>query len=208
VWTPARVAISRDGRHGFTAGFMTITRADGTTNPAKYMTYWEKQPAGWRALAYKRAPAKSAMTEVTATYLLPDRIQVSMMEPERYERDRQSLFDAEKAFAAEAQQIGLGAAFKKYGSPDAVNFGGPDIPGFVVGNEQIAANVGRNQPAGGSSVNWGPEKAIVAVSGDFGVTIGYIVPNAPGADGKKLPGQPFFTIWKRDANGVWRYIAE
>src|SRR6185436_16692087 len=25
VWTPARVALSTDGTHGFTAGFMTIT---------------------------------------------------------------------------------------------------------------------------------------------------------------------------------------
>ena len=65
-------------------------------------------------------------------------------------------------------------------------------------------------------MNWGPEKTIIAASGDFGVTIGYIVRNKPGADpstgsgqdGKIPPGQPFFTIWRKDAGGVWRYIAE
>ncbi|HEX8031936.1 MAG TPA: hypothetical protein VF491_25910, partial [Vicinamibacterales bacterium] len=30
-WTPARVGLSGDGRHGFTAGFMTVHRPDGTT---------------------------------------------------------------------------------------------------------------------------------------------------------------------------------
>jgi hypothetical protein len=66
-------------------------------------------------------------------------------------------------------------------------------------------------------VNWGPEKTIVAPSGDFGVTIGYIVRNAATADssagsrqdGKIPPGQPFFTIWRRGSpDAPWRYIAE
>ena len=36
-WTPARVGLSADGRHGFTAGYMTIHRADGTAAPGKYL---------------------------------------------------------------------------------------------------------------------------------------------------------------------------
>jgi ketosteroid isomerase-like protein len=208
VWTPARVAISSDGLHGFTAGFMTIKRADGSINPAKYLAYWEKQQAGWRVRAYKRAAAKQAAPDTKVSYLLPERIMVSMLTPEKFDRDRQSLSDAEKSFAADAQKMGLGAAFKKYGSSDAINLGGGGVPAFAWGNEAIASLVSQGEPASGSSVNWGPEKAIVAVSGDFGVTIGYITPNKPGADGKTPPGQPFFTIWRRDSDGVWRYIAE
>ena len=208
VWTPARVAISSDGLHGFTAGFMTIKRADGSINPAKYLAYWEKQQAGWRVRAYKRAAAKQAAPDTKVSYLLPERIMVSMLTPEKFDRDRQSLSDAEKSFAADAQKMGLGAAFKKYGSPDAINLGGGGVPAFAWGNEAIASLVSQGEPASGSSVSWGPEKAIVAVSGDFGVTIGYITPNKPGADGKTPPGQPFFTIWRRDSDGVWRYIAE
>ena len=216
TWTPARVGISRDGLHGFTAGFMTVRRADGTINPAKYLAYWEKQKDGWRVRAYKRAGAKEAAPDTKVTYLLPDRIMVSMLSPEKFNRDLKSLSDAEKSFAADAQKIGLGPAFKKYGSPDAINLGGGGIPAFAWGNDAIAALVSQGEPATGSSVNWGPEKAIVAVSGDFGVTIGYITPNksaavpstssGPGAE--TPPGQPFFTIWRRDSDGAWRYIAE
>ena len=216
TWTPARVGISSDGLHGFTAGFMTIKRADGSINPAKYLAYWEKQTDGWRVRAYKRAAAKAAAPETKVTYLLPQRITVPVMTPDTFDRDLKSLSDAEKSFAADAQKTGLGAAFRKYGSPDAINLGGPGVPGFTWGNDAIASLVGQGEPASGSSVNWGPEKAIVAASGDFGVTIGYIAPNQPGADpstssgqsGKVPPRQPFFTIWRKNAGGAWRYIAE
>jgi len=60
------------------------------------------------------------------------------------------------------------------------------------------------------NLGWGADvRTIVAASGDFGVTIGHIVPNAPGADGKPQPGRPFFTIWNRaNPAATWRYIAE
>ena len=105
--------------------------------------------------------------------------------------------------------MGIGDAFKKYGSPEAINLGGPDAPLFVFGNEAIGSQVGSGAPPNTSPVSWGPDKTIIAGSGDFGVTIGYINRNQPGPDGKMPPGQPFFTIWRRDnASAPWRYIAE
>jgi ketosteroid isomerase-like protein len=124
------------------------------------------------------------------------------------ERDRDSLANAEKSFSADAQTMGLGKAFIKYGSPDAINLGAADQLVFLKGNEQIGNAIGEGKEPNSSPVKWGPEKTIIAASGDFGVTIGSIVRNQQGADGKPLPGQPFFTIWQRDASGVWKYIAE
>ena len=208
VWTPARVALSTDGTHGFTAGFMTITRADGTVNPAKYLGYWERQGSGWRLLAYKRTPAKSAAPAVPVSYLLPKQIIAAKLDAASIAKNRESLSEAERSFSRDAQTMGIGEAFKKYGSPDAINLGGPETLTFVMGNSAIGDNVGSGAPPNTSPVNWGPEKTIIAASGEFGVTIGYILRNAPGADGKIPPGQPFFTIWRKDAAGVWRYIAE
>jgi ketosteroid isomerase-like protein len=207
-WTPARVGISGDGRHGFTAGFMTVTRADGSVQAAKYMAYWEKQAHGWRVLAYKRAVAKAAAPAIPMGYVLPKQIVASMTDAAAVTHARESLANAERSFSRDAQTMGIGPAFKQYGSPDAANFGGPDTPTFVFGNEAISAQVGQGGPPNASPVNWGPEKTIVAASGDFGVTIGYIVRNQPGPDGKVPPGQPFFTIWRKDAAGAWKYIAE
>jgi hypothetical protein len=208
-WTPARVAISSDGKHGFTAGFMIVRRADGSVQSAKYMTYWEKQAVGWRALAYKRAPAKTTPTVASVGYVLPKQILASSADAATIERYRESLAETERSFSRDAQKMGIGPAFRMYGSPDAANFGGPETEGFVLGNEAIAAQVGQGAPPNSSPVNWGPEKTFVAASGDFGVTIGYIVRNAAGADGKIPPGQPFFTIWRRASlKDPWRYIAE
>ena len=215
-WSPARVGLSGDGRHGYTAGFMTVRRADGTVQAAKYMAYWEKQGAGWRVLAYKRAPANAAAPSIETGYVLPKQLVPSIRDAQAIEKARESLAEAERSFSRDAQTMGIGTAFTKYGSPDAANFGGPDTPTFIFGNDAIGANVGRGSPPNSSAVSWGPEKTIVAASGDFGVTIGYITRNQPNPDaatgsgpsGKIPPGQPFFTIWRKEAGGAWRYIAE
>ena len=207
-WTPARVGLSADGRHGFTAGFMTTHRADGSVVPGKYLAYWARQQDGWRLLAYKRTPAKAAPPSIELSYLLPKQIVTAKADKAAIERNRESLAEAERSFSRDAQTMGIGPAFKQYGSPDAINLGGPDSVTFVVGNDAIGNHVGSGGPPNASPVNWGPEKTIIADSGDFGVTVGYIVRNAPGPDGKAAPPQPFFTIWRKDASGVWKYIAE
>jgi hypothetical protein len=206
-WAPARVSVSGDGRHGFTAGVMTLHRPDNTAVPMKYLAYWEKQDDGWRVLAYKRGVAKTPAPSTALTYVLPTRIVSAPVAD--IDKHRESLSEVERSFSREAQKIGLGAAFEKYGDPEAINMGGPDVPTFVIGNAQVGHAVGSGAPTDSSPVNWSPERTIIASSGDFGVTIGYIVQNKPGADGKIPPGQPFFTIWKRDSpSGKWLYIAE
>jgi hypothetical protein len=56
-------------------------------------------------------------------------------------------------------------------------------------------------------VSWSADRAIVASSGDLGVTFGFIRPNAGRPEG--AGATPFFTIWRRaDVNDRWRYIAE
>jgi ketosteroid isomerase-like protein len=208
-WTPARVSVSGDGQHGFTAGFMTVRRSDGTAQPLKYLAYWEKKKEGWRVIVYKRAMAKEPAPATEVSYVLPKRIAPSSADAATIERYRDSLANAERSFARDAQTMGIGPAFKQYGDPEAINLGGPDVAAFLLGSDRIGEGVGAGSPAGSSPVNWGPEQTIVAASGDFGVTIGYIVPNKPGPDGKTPPGQPFFTIWKRNStSSPWKYIAE
>ena len=207
VWTPRRVGLSADGRDGFTAGVMTISRADGTTAPAKYLAYWRKEPAGWRVLVYKRVPAKAAPPDEAVTYLLPPRLVAPAGDAAALDRDRDSLAEAERSFSRDAQTMGIGPAFKHYGSPDAINLFGPDGLTFLMGNDAIGENVGSGQPPNFSPVTWGPDKTIIAASGDFGVTVGYIVPKTP-KEGAP-PRQAFFTIWRRaSASAPWRYIAE
>jgi hypothetical protein len=208
-WAPIRGGVSADGQHGFTFGYMTLTRPDRTTMPLKYVAYWVKRPEGWRVAVYKRVRAEQPPdSRVLMPPALPARIVPPVTDAATVARYRASLEAAERAFSDEAQKIGLGPAFAKHGSADAVNVGPPTSRTFVVSAAAIGKSVGAGSEGKPSPVSWAPDVgAIVASTGDLGVTFGYIRPDTPAA------GQPstipFITIWRRaDTNAPWRYVAE
>jgi len=209
-WTPIRGGISADGLHGFTFGYMKLHKADQTIAPAKYLSYWIKTREGWRVAVYKRSRRPDSMVSTTLLpAALPPRMVKLSTDSEVLEGFRRSIDRAERDFSDEAQKIGLGAAFAKYGSADAVNMGRPDAAGFVIGSEAIGRAVSAGDPPGGSPVSWAPDRVIVASSGDLGVTIGLIRPNARPGDGSQHAGFAFFTIWRRSTpQDPWRYVAE
>jgi ketosteroid isomerase-like protein len=207
-WTPLRGGVSADGLHGFTAGLMTIHRPDGATLALKYLAYWIKRSEGWRVVAYKRVRAgEGTASSATLAPALPERLVDPSTDAALIARYRDSLDKSERSFSDEAQTIGLGPAFAKYGSADALNLAGGSEPGLLVGAENIARLVAAGQPATGSTLSWAPDRVIVASSGDLGVTIGMIRPNSPAAG--QPTSFPFFTIWRRpNAAAAWRYVAE
>jgi hypothetical protein len=204
-WTPIRGGVSADGQHGFTFGYMTLRRPDGTTLPLKYLSYWIRQPDGWRVAAYKRRPrAAGDVSLAPMPPSLPERIVPALKQPPATLVTE--LKETENTFSATAQRIGIGPAFAQFGSADAVNMGGRDDASFVVGAEAIGRSVGAGGAAASSPVSWGADRALVASSGDLGVTFGMIRSNDPAAAGSAIP---FFTVWRRASPSTpWKYIAE
>ncbi len=211
-WTPVRGGIAADGQQGFTFGYMTVYRPDSTRVPIKYLAYWIKGPNGWRVAAYKRRPRPDAPVPLTR---MPPAVPAAMTpataDSAATERFRLSLEQAERAFSDEAQRTGLGPAFVRNGTADAMNMGGQSDTTFVMGSEAI----GRLVSAGGgdtttSAVSWAADyRVIVASSGDLGVTFGIIRQNAPPAGENPPRTFPFFTVWRRGTTTApWRYIAE
>ena len=199
---PLRIGVSADGSHGFTLGHLSVHRADNSVRPAKYLAYWVKRPAGWRIVAFKRLLRNGAPVDAQMLApLIPDRSVSPSADPLVQARDAASLEAAERAFAAEAQKIGLGPAFAKHGRSDAVNMGRGEQ--FTVG----AANIGRDMgDAPTSPVDWGPDGVLVAPSGDLGLSWGRIRSNDPAQANLSIP---FFTVWQRDDRDTpWRYVAE
>jgi len=210
AWTPVRAGISADARQGFTFGTMVLTRADDSEVPLKYLAYWRKGSGGWRVIVYKRTrrPADAGAAPALMAAALPARLVVAEVGAGTRATYAQSLMRVEREFSDQAQVIGLGAAFERYGRGDAINLGGADVPGFLVGPKTIARHVAAGQPAGGSTVSWAADEVIVADSGDLGVTIGMIRRNATAAGDDAAP-VPFFTVWRRNSPGeLWTYIAE
>lgn len=206
-WTPTRGGISADGLHGFTAGWLTLTRPDGTRGDYKYIAYWMRTPAGWRARLYRIAPRAAGAVSRDLVLSLPPRMVAASSDSALIRRHAAGIDSAERAFSAEAGRIGLGPAFTKYGAPEAINMGGPEDPGFVVGPVAIGKAVGQGEAPGGSKLTWAPEHVLAASSGDLGATVGYI--DIPAAGARPAARVPFFTIWRRDGvRDAWRYVAE
>jgi ketosteroid isomerase-like protein len=208
-WEPVRGGISADGQHGFTFGYMTVRPPDGTALNFKYLSYWVKQPQGWRVVAYKRRRRPDGPVSLALMApALPARLTTMKPDAMTLAKYHETLDHTERAFSTEAQRIGIGPAFAKYGSADAVNMGGPQDAGFVVGSEAIGRSVSAGAPPDSSPVSWGPDRVLVASSGDFGITFGMIRPNAADEKGQSQP-IPFFTIWRRaGVTDPWRYVAE
>lgn len=208
VWRPLRAGVSADGLHGFTFGYMTMTKADGADVPMKYLAYWVKGAEGWRVAAYRRRPRPAGEVSLeTVPPSVPERMVEPSTDAAGLALIAASLTAAEQRFSDEAQTLGLGRAFAKFGRPDAVNMGGAAMPGFVFGAEAIGSYIGRNAPADRSEVEWSADRVLVASSGDLGITFGTIRSHKTGPD--RPDAVPFFTIWRRDGpSAPWRYIAE
>jgi len=207
-WTPLRGGVSADAHHGFTVGYMVLTNPKGEDVPVKYLAYWIKGASGWRVAVYKRsrAPQPPPSLEMLAPSL-PSRIVPVRTDVSAVQALVADLIKAEKTFSDTAQQIGLGPAFARFGHADAINLG--PGPAVLVGAQAIGADIGAGAPGPTSPLEWSADRAIVASSGDFGVTIGAIRQKAPRPDGTLAPPIPFFTIWRRAGpSAPWRYIAE
>lgn len=102
---------------------------------------------------------------------------------------------AERAFARMARTDGVNAAFLHYSAPDGIVF----QPGPTPAKAALAA---RPMPA--IPLIWWPVYAGVAKSGDLGFTTGPFV----AGEGERKGHGWYFTIWKRQADGSWRWLLD
>jgi hypothetical protein len=210
-WIPIRGGISADGMHGFTYGYITTTRPDSTRQPGKYLSYWIRRPEGWRVAAYKRlgrAPGDVSLT--LREPALPARMVAPANDSTTTSRLVNELKNTERSFSRDAQTMGLGPAFVGYAAPDAMNAGGPADSEFRFGPDSIGAGVAAGLTPD-VMVTWEPSDALVATSGDLGVTLGIItITNASAAASPANARRvPYFTVWRRAGPETpWRFVAE
>jgi ketosteroid isomerase-like protein len=105
---------------------------------------------------------------------------------------------AERAFAADASARSVKEAFLTALAETSVMFS----PGPVDGQRHWAA-----KPADSGKLEWTPEAAEVAASGDIGYTYGPWRFTSPGEDKPTAFGH-FFTVWQKQADGQWRVLVD
>ena len=203
-WRSIISGLSADGQQGFTLGYLDIDGGDPARGHRRYLAYWVKGDAGWRVAALKQALRAPNEAEAAAQ---PPTLPAKMVEPglSATAAHRASLIAAEKAFSGRAQKVGLAQAFQENGRPDAIHLAGPS--GIAIGLAAIGKNF-EQQPTGSSPLAWSADSAVVASSGDLGMTLGDIRPNSPPPEGQPA-AISFFTIWYREnVSEPWRYIVE
>ena len=103
---------------------------------------------------------------------------------------------AERAFAARAAVVGMSPSFLEYMTDDAVIFApDPILARAFYG----AVPVGKAPKDGGTLLNWWPNFAGMARSGDLGFTTGPATIN-----GKR--GLFYVTVWVRQKDGGWKWV--
>jgi ketosteroid isomerase-like protein len=203
-WHSIRGGISADGQQGFTLGYLDVDGGDPKTAHRRYLAYWVRKSEGWRVAALKQIlrPAEEAQV-ATQPPVIP--AQAAAPDAAKIAAHKASLIATEKAFSDRSQTVGLMQAFQENGRQDAIHVNGPK--GFAIGLKAIGENFAEG-PQGPSTINWSADDAIVASSGDLGVTLGNIRSNGPPPEGQPA-SVPFFTVWMRDnPSQPWRYIAE
>jgi ketosteroid isomerase-like protein len=207
VWTALRVDVAADGRDGYSYGNFDVIRANGDTLPGRYHAYWRRSSGGrWQVLALQRgrrsagAPSREVPTEI---------VRRSTTAPRMVARDTtatfQELRDTERAFFDSAG-VDLQSAFANFAAPDAAKFPGATASAYVFGREAIAG-LFAGAPRGGGPA-WRPEIVSAATSGDLGFTFGPAWPRQQGANPPSPPGGRYFTIWRRQPDGSWKYAID
>lgn len=112
------------------------------------------------------------------------------------------LVAAERAFAADAQASGVHEAFVTH----------LDENGWIFRPQPVRAGAWlRAHPNNtGGKLEWKPEYAEIAASGDFGYTFGpWRAEGKPGDDGKsRYRYGHFFSVWKREAGRDWKNVVD
>lgn len=112
--------------------------------------------------------------------------------------DFEDMVSAEKAFAADASARNTRDAFLAALADDGIVF----APGPSDGNRVWQARkVNKNR------LEWAPEVAEIAVSGDLGYTSGPWRFTEADADKPAAFGH-FFTIWKKQSDGKWKVLVD
>lgn len=117
------------------------------------------------------------------------------------EKWKQEIRETEQNFSKMAGEEGIYKAFTTFAAEDAVLMRN-DI--LIEGLENIDKHY-KNQRSKG--LKWSPDFVDVAASGELGYTYGRYTFSAIDSTGKVVENKGIFhTVWKRQADGTWKFV--
>jgi ketosteroid isomerase-like protein len=198
-WQPLHAELSNDGATGMTWGVVVAVpkQPRAAVRFGRYLAVWRSAAGRWHAAAYALVLPVSLPLQKAVE--VPSRPLPASAPGTAEELDR-----TDREFAERARH-GVGDAFVGFAAPDAILFAS-------------SGELRRGAPAIGrgfadwdpkATLEWKPVYGWASASGDLGFTVGEAVYSAPGEAGAvERSGAKYLTVWKRQADGAWKYVAD
>ena len=117
------------------------------------------------------------------------------------EKWKQEILATEQAFMELVKEQGMHKAFVSFAADDAVLMRNNSL---IIGKENIDKQY-QNQNSRG--LVWEPDFIDVAASGDLAYTYGHYTYTYADSTGASIENQGVFhTVWKRQADGRWKFV--
>ena len=200
-WHPIRAELSADNTRGYTYGYgRRVAHSDTLTSvvPIQYLSFWRRESNSWKLVAWlisaggadapATAPAACAHPGAPTYTASHDSTAIATVRA------------ADLDFSARSVKSGAGPAFGEFVAPD----------GASIGTGQSEITCGRDNvvkgfaPLGPGALTWAPRVADAANSGDLAYTSG----DAIIKDSGETSYSNYLTVWKRQADGQWRVVAD
>jgi len=120
------------------------------------------------------------------------------------EKWKNEIMDTELAFAEMAKKKGVAEAFMSFAADDAVLMRNDML---IIGKEAVKDSFKENGTSVDASLSWSPDFVDVSSSGDLGYTYGkYVYTFTDSLGTVKSDEGVFHTVWKRQADGTWKFV--
>ncbi|MDD5507082.1 MAG: DUF4440 domain-containing protein [Bacteroidales bacterium] len=148
---------------------------------------------------------KNSISLLPLVFLLLAMVSCNPKTEIKYSADyREEIRQTEYEFQVAAQEDGIAEAFYRFADPSAIIKRGHDS--LISGKEGVR-NYYDREVYKNASVEWEPDFIEVSVTGDLGYSYGNYCWQFTDTAGQVSEHRGIYmTIWKRQADGTWKYV--